>query len=205
MFRPNIRGVPRRGLRLGLSGWRDTNSDLLIRHRLPWRSSWTARLSAEPNLRPMLSRSGLVFLISNESAQNIRQERDKSVPHKSKLVFAALVALIFSVIMTLAIGSPRPHTKTQPDNQANASTSSGSATPLGCESTLVEPQKQIEAWIGGEQSSRLEITELQRQQIGGVQSRVIRVGCEAKSAVLQLTLVLQEKTWTLKKFARLEN
>lgn len=89
--------------------------------------------------------------------------------------------------------------------QANVQTRLEGAPTISCESILAEPQKQLESWIGGERKSRLEITELQRQQIGGVQSRLIRVDCEAEFAVLQLTLVLQEKNWTLKKFARLEN
>ena len=198
MFRPNIRGIPRRSLRFGCAGWHDTNSDQLIQHRWPWRNSWIVKLAFEPNLAPVLSRSGLVFLARNESAE--QETPIARLRSRRKLVVSTIAALLVLATITLAMEAPRAQSKPKADTGNNLQ----GALPVGCESMLAEPGQQIESWLGGGKS-QFEIAELQRHQIGGVQSRLIQVSCDSESEILRLTLVLQQKSWILKKFARLEN
>jgi hypothetical protein len=146
----------------------------------------------------MLSRSGSVFLARNESAE---QETPIARSHsRRKLVFAPIAALLVLATITLAMEAPRAQSQPKADTGNNLQ----GALPAGCETILAEPGQQIELWLGGGKS-QFEIAELQRHQIGGMQSRVIKAKCDGHEAVLQLTLVLEKNIWKLKKIARLDN
>lgn len=201
MLRPNIRGIPRRDLRFRFFGWHDINSGRMIQHRWPWRDSWILRLENEPNWVPVLSRSGSVFLATKEKEVNLDQIAAQPARMKSPRVLGALVLLLFVPGTILAVWLSGAPARPVSDPEKNFV----STKPVSCESILAGPEKHVESWLSGKEDSRLEILELQKQQIGGLQSRVIRVNCGSLSAILQLTLFLEEENWTLKKFARLKN
>lgn len=196
MLRPNIRGVERRSLRFRAAGWHETKSGRIIQHRLPWRKSWIARISGDPNLAPMSSRSGSVFLTRQVTPEESEKLQKTSVRIRQGFAIAITTTLIFT-IATLTLSQ-----KTEPSLPAAAPLS---AAAQSCEQVLAKPEKHVEAWLSGSRSSILKISELHRQQIGGVQSRVVEISCESKSTSIQVILTLRQNKWTLKKFARLEN
>ena len=153
----------------------------------------------------MLSRSGIVFLVKNESAEKAAEFSGRFAGRFAGRVlrhkYRAIVLLLIMGITTLVLKLPHTPAETQVDTSAPLP----SEVTVDCQSLLAEPGQVIEAWLGGTTDSRIAITELSLHQIGGLRSRVIEVDCGSHSTVLRVTLVLREKDWRLKKFARLEN
>ncbi len=137
-----------------------------------------------------------MFLTLKGTPEETEKLLDAPVQIRQRFVIAIAASVIFT-IATLALSQ-----KTETSVPAAAPSTAGA---LSCEQLLAQPEKQVEAWLSGSRSSILKIADLHRQQIGGVQSRVVELSCETKSTILQLTLTLRQNKWTLKKFARLEN
>ena len=95
VFKPNIRGVPKRTLRFGLHGWLDIKSNQLIQHRWPWRRTWIEMLDREPDLHPIVSRSGQVMLVRQNPSGNPKRIKFK--------LFATILVVLFGTLLALGL------------------------------------------------------------------------------------------------------
>jgi hypothetical protein len=198
MFKPNIRGVGKRNLRLELAGWRNREDYSLIKHRYPWRLSWLELASGDSSLTPMLARSGQVFLVQKspiaKTKASLGVSRSRSKTFSLFLVITAISLLLgFLLVPTYmakktAVAEPRT-----------------TATITDCKGVLLNPENEIAKWLNGIGSNQIVIQEIQREELGGIQFRKISISCDDQQRVLQTTFTLRDKTWQLSKFARLDN
>jgi hypothetical protein len=196
MLKPNIRGISKKALRFTIRGWRDTNNGSLIKHRFPWRRSWTELLAIDSKLRPTISRAGQVYLISNEPIKDVVASQTRI--RKPILILVILVAVIvFGILGTdLISGTGFQKSATQPETSLQRS------TERSCSQIFENPTVTLEQLLGG-QESRVVMTEISRDLIGGVQSRVVNLSCEGTTSLFQLQLTKNKGLWSLNKLARL--
>lgn len=193
MIKPNVRGVSKRSLRFTGAGWRNSEDDSLIQHRYPWRRNWVEKLAKDTSLRPLLSRSGNVYL-----AYQIAMAKDlkSRAGTKSRLViFSGAVAIL--TLLTVPLFEVQSQSQKPVSTQASA--------PVDCESMLNHPEKGFLAWLQGKSNIRFTISETQRAMIGGVELRRVQVNCDHLQSIFSLTMTFRNGEWKLKKFARLDN
>lgn len=202
MFKPNVRGVSKRSLKFGLAGWQSSES-FMIQHRYPWRRNWVEKLAADDSLRPLLARSGNVYLSKRVDATELKKSTHSS---KKRLAIYgyALFALIFLLTSQIVIiENPIDSSFSKPAISRPAARETSSV--VNCESIMKDPEGKIREWLAGRAQEQLTISETQRSVLGGVQLRVILVSCGQLRRDFNLTLTLTQGEWKLKKFTRLEN
>jgi hypothetical protein len=197
MFKPNIRGVGRRNLRFERAGWRNPSDDSLIKHRYPWRRSWIELASADSSLIPVLARSGQVFLVqsSKPNMASIASAKTRSRP-RTFLLFGAVSAIgVLACVMFVPTASAKRVVEKPIESIAE----------IDCSKVFQNPESEITKWLVGKNSDELLITEVLREELGGIQLRRINASCGDQQEQIQITLTLKDKAWQLKKFTRLEN
>ena len=195
MFKPNIRGVSKRGLKFGLTGWQIQGQDSRIEHRHPWRLSWIERVAVDSSLHPVLARSGQVYLIC-EGARSVKGTPVRTGA-KKKILFTAVVAVcVFAGAMLV---SPAQEKQAQHVSKYSA------VAVDSCSVILQDPGELIGNWLAGEMSKEAVVTEEQQILLGGLQLRKIGISCGTQDQNFQLTLTQKGSSWQLKKFTRLEN
>lgn len=198
MFKPNIRGVGRRNLRLGLAGWQDRSDGSLIKHRYPWRRSWIERVAGDSSLTPVLSRSGQVYLVQSSVPKVASYAAAKTRwQQRNFLLFAAVSAVgVLAGVIFLPTASAMRAVVEKPIE---------SIAETNCSKVLQNPETEITNWLSGENSDVIDVQEVQREELGGVQLRRIIASCGDQQQAFQINLTLKDKAWQLKKFTRLEN
>lgn len=193
MIKPNIRGVNRRSLRFSLAGWRNSEDHTLIKHRYPWRRNWLEQLNADGSLKPLLARSGNIYLATQAAPG--KSGKTRAIP-KSRvaLLFIGMATLLFFTISIVHF-----------QNKPQRSVSVPSAAPVNCESMLKSPESIFQDWLRGNSNSKLTLTETQRAVLGGLQFRRVLVSCDQLQSDFRLTMTFVHGEWKLKKFARLDN
>jgi hypothetical protein len=198
MFKPNIRGVGKHNLRLELTGWRNREDNSLIKHRYPWRLSWIELATADSSLTPMLSRSGQVFLVQESPVA--KTKTILGVSRSRSRTFA-----LFGVISAISLLLGFLLVPTSMSKKTAVAEPRSTATMTDCKEVLLNPENEIAKWLNGTGSKQIVIHEIQREELGGIQFRKISISCDDQKRVLQTTFTLRDKTWQLKKFARLDN
>ena len=198
MFKPNIRGVAKRNLRVALAGWRNLQDNSLIKHRYPWRLSWVEQLAGDTSLSPALARSGQVFLVRSAPVSQTKSLSELSRPRRKYLFWFGLISAIgvLAGVMFVPASAAKKTAVAAP---------SKSPVIAVCKTILQNPVQEITKWLDGVGSDGIEINEIQRQELGGFQLRRINAVCDDQQVVFQITLSLKDKTWKLKKFTRLAN
>ena len=197
MFKPNVRGVSKRELRFSFSGWR-SSENFVIQHRYPWRKNWVEQLSTDETIKPLLARSGNIYL--SKELPVAKAIKFKTPRHKRIAVFgSAVFTLLLLVIPTIDLEFDS-HVAATSEQQTRQSASS-----VDCESILMNPEVMIQEWLAGKPSHQLTITEKQRAVLGGLQFRRVSIACDQQRSDLSLTMTLTQGEWHLKKFTRLEN
>ena len=198
MFKPNIRGVAKRSLRLELVGWRNSQDNSLIKHRYPWRLSWIELAAGDSSLTPALARSGQVFLVQKPPVA-VAQVFLAAIRSKlNKYVLFCVISAIGVLLGVLLV----------PTSWAKKTVVAAPSSPaaiIDCKRVLLNPENEITKWLNGTGSDVIVFQEIQREELGGIQFRRISVSCDEEQQVLQATFALRDKAWQLKKFARLDN
>lgn len=198
MFKPNIRGVAKNALGFGFAGWRNSEDDSLIKHRYPWRRNWVELLNGDDSLKPLLARSGNIYL--SKQANLPEKGKSNALPKKRIAIFGS--AVFTAVILLISLFN----FQSDSDERAELGTEvKQESSPADCESLLRNPDMEFEEWLLGTTHKRLNITETQRAVLGGVQFRRVSVICDQLRADFGLTIILINGVWQLKKFTRLEN
>lgn len=198
MFKPNIRGVGKRNLRLELTGWRNREDGSLIKHRYPWRRSWIEVVTGDSSLTPVLARSGQVFLRQSSAPAMARMAPAKTSSRPSKFVFFGAVSAVGVLVVVMFV-------PTASAEKVSIAKEGDAIAALDCTKVLQSPEQEINKWLAGLSSDQVVIQEVQREELGGVQLRRIEASCGDQQEDLQITLTLRDKAWQLKKFTRLEN
>lgn len=197
MFKPNIRGVSRRSLQWSRRGWLDSETGRVFKHRMLWRSSWLCKLSRDSQLTPILARSGQVLLFEFSDAKALRIRFKHGA--KQKTLLASLAMLVSSVL--LVMGFPGA-SKTDTEKPKNAS----SNIPLpNCERQTENPAVSINSWLANKSTDGIAVVELGRNELGGVQSRMIELVCASKVVRFRLKLTKEDEKWQLTKITRLDD
>ena len=198
MFKPNIRGVGKRNLRIGLAGWRNRHDNSLIKHRCPWRRSWVEQVASDPSLSPVLARSGQVFLVRRALAAETKADSALGLPGPKNLVW-------FGLIIAIGVLAAIMFVPTAANKKTAFVAPSKVPALVDCKTLLKHPEHEITRWLDKVVTSEIAIKELQRQELGGIQLRRINATCDDQQVVFQITLSLRGKEWQLKKFTRLAN
>lgn len=202
MFKPNIRGVSKRALRFGVMGWR-TSDAYIIKHRYPWRRNWLERLAADDSLKPLLARSGNVYLAKQDADAVHRQFNG---PSKTRFaIYGAAVVSLLLMFLTL-VGFQEDSVKTVSSTTSNSGPiASQTSLALECENAMKNPEGKIQEWLLGKKLKPLTIAETQRAVLGGVQLRRVSMICDQQRINANLTITLTHGEWQLKKFTRLDD
>lgn len=193
MIKPNVRGVSKRSLRFTWAGWRNLDDDSLIQHRYPWRKNWVEKLAKDTSLRPLLSRSGNVYLAHQIAMAKAAKSRAGT--KRRLVIFSCAVAILTLFTIPLL----------DVESQSQEPVLTQASVPVDCESMLNHPDKEFQAWLQGKSNSRFTISETQRAVIGGVELRRVEVFCDQLQSIFSLTMTFRNGEWQLKKFARLDN
>ena len=200
MLKPNIRGVPRGALRYRLHGWKSAQTGARIDYRLPWRRNWVEVAASTNDKHPVLSRSGVVYLVTSSSPKPGVQIR---VGMKTRWVFIPLLGAVLGIglVTLLPVQS----------ESASQSALTAAPTPIDdrverCNSSLISPRTEIEHWLQtGAVRNDLNFEVISKQNFGGIENRQVRISCEGQSSSFKIQLTLHQKQWQLKNFTRLEN
>ena len=196
MLKPNIRGVAKRNLRIAVAGWRNLQDNSLIKHRYPWRLSWIEQLAEDHSLSPALARSGQVFLVRSAPAPETKAVSAVSRPRPKSIVWFGLISAlgVLAGVMFVPASAAKKTAVAAP---------SKSPVIAVCKTILQNPVQEITKWLDGVGSDEIEINEIQRQELGGIQLRRVNAVCDDQQVDFQITLSLKDNTWQLKKFTRL--
>lgn len=198
MFKPNVRGLGKHDLRLELAGWRNRVDNSLIKHRYPWRRSWPEQVSRDASLSPVMARSGQVLLVQNASqvATKSNHANFQTKPRRSLQV--GVISGIAGVAVLLLV-------PTSTTNKVAVVEVKKVPAAFDCKEYLQNPVREITMWLNGSGVDEIEIEEIDRQELGGVQFRQINTLCGNNRAGFQITLTQRDQVWHLKKFTRLED
>lgn len=216
VFKPNLRGVAKAHLRLGVSGWKNATTGQLIEHRWPLREHWVTRLEKNAHLQPELSRSGQVYLtrsfdVPKRMQVSIAEDMPRAVQSTPKtrtganvrVLFATAVASCVGISIWLLSSSALP---TQQQIKGTATQAPVAQAPDDeCSQNLASTESALNNWLNGKVGANYQITEISRLDLGGIQSRTIQLDCGAESQWLNLNLIKRGDVWELNKFARLEH
>lgn len=149
-----------------------------------------------------MSRSGQVFLVAEVQSRVVAtgaKRAKKLISLKTVLPVFVLMFVASSVLLPqIDFSAQTPTSLATPDLDVNDNEGE-------CKEAFLNPTKQIENWLLGNQNQGFEISEGFSNQIGGVELKVVTVTCNQLSQTFRITLVKDGNTWNLNKFARLEN
>lgn len=200
MLKPNIRGVPRAALRYRLHGWKSAQTGVRIDYRIPWRRNWVEVVASTGGKHPVLSRSGVVYLVTSPSPKT---DVGNGIGIKTRWIFTALLGAGLGIALVSLL----------PVQSELTSQSEQTAAPApiadrvqSCNASLINPRTQIEHWLQtGVVRNDLNFEEVNKQNFGGIENRMVKISCEGQSSSFKIQLTLREKKWQLKNFTRLEN
>jgi hypothetical protein len=149
-----------------------------------------------------MSRSGQVFLVADVQSRVVAtgaKRAKKLISLKTVLPVFVLMFVAAAVLLPqIDFSVQTPTSLATPDLDVNDNEGE-------CKEGFLNPTKQIENWLLGNQNQGFEISEGFSNQIGGVELKVVTVTCNQLSQTFRITLVKDGNTWNLNKFARLEN
>jgi hypothetical protein len=206
-MKPNIRGFTRSHMSPGLFGWTARVSgqshSLIVEYRLPLRKNWLIRMTKDPQVTIIQSRSGLIHIVR---PQRERAQGNSIRTHRFKSRRAAVAGLVVVVAIFL-VGAFSQIAPQQSDSKMNDSQHAVKVleSPDQCsDSEYVSISNIQNALIGV--PSELKILERSKSiELGGYRLTSITVECQSQRFRLKITEAKVKSTWKLKKTARLEN
>ena len=206
-MKPNIRGFTRSHMSLGLFGWKarvsGQNHSLIVEYRMPLRKNWLIRMTKDPQVTIIQSRSGFIHIVR---PQRERSQSNSIRTNRLKSRMAAFAALVV-VVAILLHGDFSQIAPQRSDSQINDSQLAMKVLepPAPCSDGEVVSISNIQNALSGF-PSRLKILERSASiELGGYRLTSITVECQSRRFRLKITEAKVKSTWKLNKTARLEN
>lgn len=197
MLKPNIRGIPRGQLRLGVGGWLHqdgSEKEMLIRFRVPWRRNWVTQLEKYPLASVRLDRGGKVRIL-------VPKRNSRGTVRTRRFIFGVLGFITLSISFVMQIDNLTGETVNAQGSSSAIQTNS--ETTRTCSHELLTPDRLIQNWLANLDSSDGAVQALSELQIGGVKSIEVQLNCGQSSNKYRATLVKIGDGWKLKKSVRL--
>lgn len=193
--------MPRSNLRPSLRGWLTADQPgNLVLYRPPWRKSWVQTIYGESDSTPLLSRSGVVHVLTkSDRNQRLSPQRLKPGKHlKPRQIIISLVAGLFSLAIGLMMLESKPAAS---QDAIGSDVVAVQATDAECRKYLGDPNLLISNSLDFTDVPGLQATLSSELIYGGVRSREVEMTCAEKSKAYRLVEVLVDGNWQLKKFA----
>ncbi len=193
--------MPRSNLRPSLRGWLTADQPgNLVLYRPPWRKSWVQKIYGESDSTPLLSRSGVVHVLTkSDRNQRLSPQRLKPGKHlKPRQIIISLVAGLFSLAIGLMMLESKPAAS---QDAIGSDVVAVQKTDAECRKYLGDPNLLISNSLEFTDVPGLRATFSSELIYGGVRSRDVEMTCAEKSKAYRLVEVLVDGNWQLKKFA----
>lgn len=193
--------MPRSNLRPSLRGWLTADQPgNLVLYRPPWRKSWVQKIYGESDSTPLLSRSGVVHVLTkSDRNQRLSPQRLKPGKHlKPRQIIISLVAGLFSLAIGLMMLESKPAAS---QDAIGSDVVAVQKTDAECRKYLGDPNLLISNSLEFTDVPGLRATFSSELIYGGVRSRDVEMTCAEKSKAYRLVEVLLDGNWQLKKFA----
>lgn len=193
--------MPRSNLRPSLRGWLTADQPgNLVLYRPPWRKSWVQTIYGESDSTPLLSRSGVVHVLTkSDRNQRLSPQRLKPGKHlKPRQIIIALVAGLFSLAIGLMILESKPAAS---QDAIGSDVVAVQKTDADCRKYLGDPNLLISNSLDFTDVPGLQATLSSELIYGGVRSREVELNCAEISKAYRQVEVLVDGNWQLKKFA----
>ena len=206
-MKPNIRGFSRSHMSPGLFGWvarfSNQNQSLIVEYRMPLRKNWLIRMTKDPQVTIIQSRSGFIHIVR---AQRERSQSNSIRTNRltSRMATLAVLVVVFAIILVAAFSQIAPQKR---DSQLNNSQLAMKVqeSPAHCSDSEVISISNIQNALSG-LPSKLKILERSASvELGGYRLTSIIIDCQSQRFSLKITEAKVKSTWQLKKSARLEN
>lgn len=206
-MKPNIRGFSRSHMSPGLFGWvarfSNQNQSLIVEYRMPLRKNWLIRMTKDPQVTIIQSRSGFIHIVraqrERSQSNSIRTNR-----LKSRMATLAVLVVVFAIILVAAFSQIAPQ---QRDSQLNNSQLGMKVRepPAHCSDSEVISISNLQNALSGLPSNLNILEKSASVELGGYRLTSITVDCYSQRFRLKITEAKVKSTWKLKKIARLEN
>jgi hypothetical protein len=191
----------------GLFGWTarvsGQNHSHVVEYRMPLRKNWLIRITKDPQVTIMQSRSGFIHLVrpieDHSQVNSIRNGR-----FNSKMASLAALTIVIAIPLIWVTSPMAPQ---QSDSQFNDSQLEIKVleSPAECTDGDVLSTSNVQNALSG-LPSKLKILEKSASiELGGYRLTSITLACLAQRFRLKITEAKVKSTWKLKKTARLEN
>ena len=193
--------MPRSNLRPSLRGWLTADQPgNLVLYRPPWRKSWVQTIYGESDSTPLLSRSGVVHVLTkSDRNQRLSPQRLKPGKHlKPRQIIIALVAGLFSLAIGLMMLESKPAAS---QDAIGSDVVAVQKTDAECRKYLGDPSLLISNSLDFTDVPGLQATLSSELIYGGVRSREVELNCAEISKAYRQVEVLVDGNWQLKKFA----
>lgn len=193
--------MPRSNLRPSLRGWLTADQPgNLVLYRPPWRKSWVQTIYGESDSTPLLSRSGVVHVLTkSDRNQRLSPQRLKPGKHlKPRQIIIALVAGLFSLAIGLMMLESKPAAS---QDAIGSDVVAVQKTDAECRKFLGDPNLLISNSLDFTDVPGLQATLSSELIYGGVRSREVELNCAEISKAYRQVEVLVDGNWQLKKFA----
>lgn len=205
VFKPNIRGLPKRRLSWGIRGWRfidDGGRPFILEFNFFWQKSWPLRIDEQTEVHR--ARNGTVHLA--RPAASLPSVRDPKSPPGLSAKWLAIAGSLILAALSFLLPQLESAKEAGGEKLAGASVAEPTvAAGSGCVEKLAQPDVIIDAWLQQRVDPTVQITELANLRFGGMQKLKLTLTCEQKEETLIVTLTQHENLWRLNKIARLEN
>lgn len=206
-MKPNIRGFTRSHMSPGLFGWTarvsGQNHSLLVEYRLPLRKNWLIRMTKDPQVTIIQSRSGFIHIV-RQPRQRSQANSIRNIRFNPKMAAFAGLVVVSAIILVGPFSQIAPQ---QSDSKMNDSQLAMKVleSPEQCSDSEVMSISNVQNALSGF-PSRLKILEKSTSiELGGYRLTSISVECQSQRFRLKITEAKVKSTWKLKKTARLEN
>ena len=221
-MKPNIRGIARSQMSLGLFGWTarvsGQNRFLLVEYRMPFRKNWLIRMTRDPQATIMQSRSGFIHIVRPQTVHSIDKTRTAN-RFNPKIAAVAGLAVVITILFVGTLSQiPRQRGDSQmqdsqmQDSQMKESQMNDSQldmkvldSPAPCSDDEVMSISNVQNALSGLPSKLKILDRSASVQLGGYRLTSITVDCQSQRFRLKVTEAKVKSTWKLKKTARLEN
>ena len=191
----------------GLFGWTarvsGQNHFLIVDYRMPLRKNWLIRITTDPQVTIIQSRSGFIHIVRPLRKRSQRKSIRTNRPKSRMAAFAGMTV----VIAIFLVGPSSQITPQLSESQINDSQLAMKVleSPKQCSDGEVISISSIQNALSGF-TSRLKILETSTSiELGGYRLTSITVECQSQRFRLKITEAKVNSTWQLKKSARLEN
>ena len=192
---------------LGLFGWKarvsGQNHSLIVEYRMPLRKNWLIRMTKDPQVTIIQSRSGFIHIVR---PQRERSQSNSIRTNRLKSRMAAFAALVV-VVAILLHGDFSQIAPQRSDSQINDSQLAMKVLepPAPCSDGEVVSISNIQNALSGFPSRFKILVRSASIELGGYRLTSITVECQSRRFRLKITEAKVKSTWKLNKTARLEN